>query len=74
MSPFYPNVILYCFSVAGCLGVLWYIAWAYLVYETPLDHPTISKSELDLIQDSVGQLSKTKVCINQIKNEGDENK
>ena len=30
------------YLIGGC-GCVWFILWAYLVHDTPADHPTISK-------------------------------
>ncbi|XP_054722553.1 sialin-like [Uloborus diversus] len=38
------------FYVFGFLGCLWFVLWAFLIYETPEKHPYISKTELLLIQ------------------------
>ncbi|XP_014665689.1 PREDICTED: uncharacterized transporter slc-17.2-like isoform X2 [Priapulus caudatus] len=47
------------FYVFGILGVLWFIGWMLLVYDTPSVHPRISKEELDYIQGSLtGQIRK----------------
>ena len=37
------------FYMFGMAGVLWSILWAWLIYETPAQHPTISQTELRLI-------------------------
>ncbi|RWS25607.1 Sialin-like protein [Leptotrombidium deliense] len=42
------------FYVLGVLGVIWYILWTYLVFETPQEHSFISKGELKYILDGIG--------------------
>ncbi|EDO31712.1 predicted protein [Nematostella vectensis] len=37
------------FYFIGSLGVLWFIAWQYFMYETPQDHPTITQAEIEFI-------------------------
>lgn len=37
------------FYVFGFAGVVWFIAWCFLVYDTPSQHPRISREELDFI-------------------------
>ncbi|PSN34790.1 hypothetical protein C0J52_06210 [Blattella germanica] len=43
------------FYVTGTLGVMWFIAWWLLVYDTPAQHPRISPSEKEHILNSLGQ-------------------
>ncbi|GFY47713.1 hypothetical protein TNIN_205181 [Trichonephila inaurata madagascariensis] len=47
------------FYVFGALGCLWFVFWAYIVYETPEKHPRISQAELLLIQ--TGKAEKVQV-------------
>ncbi|CAG0900572.1 unnamed protein product, partial [Cyprideis torosa] len=42
------------FYVFGLLGVLWFVGWAFFVYETPADHPRISDAEKREIRLSLG--------------------
>lgn len=37
------------FYVFGMAGVLWFPLWAWRAYETPADHPSISREEIGLI-------------------------
>jgi len=37
------------FYVFGALGMLWSVAWYVLISNTPLDHPSISKEELAIM-------------------------
>lgn len=37
------------FYVFGLFGMLWFLAWCFLVYDTPQDHPRISGEELNYI-------------------------
>jgi len=41
------------FYIFGLLGILWFIAWMYLVYDKPSDHPRISESEREYIERSL---------------------
>ncbi|XP_049800823.1 sialin-like isoform X3 [Schistocerca nitens] len=50
------------FYVTGTIGILWFISWWWLVYDNPADHPRISESELEHIQNAIGDsISKKKV-------------
>ncbi|GBM57370.1 Sialin [Araneus ventricosus] len=40
------------FYVFGAIGSFWYVLWTIFIYETPDEHPTISKEELFLIYES----------------------
>ena len=31
------------FYTTGCLGIVWFVGWVFLVFETPDDHPRISE-------------------------------
>eukprot|EP00092_Neocalanus_flemingeri_P019684 GFUD01021319.1.p1 GENE.GFUD01021319.1~~GFUD01021319.1.p1 ORF type:complete len:503 (-),score=87.91 GFUD01021319.1:155-1663(-) len=42
------------FYVFGTLGVIWWVGWWYLVYDTPSSHPTIHREEKRYILDSLG--------------------
>ncbi|XP_048585459.1 vesicular glutamate transporter 1 isoform X2 [Nematostella vectensis] len=41
--------VFYCF---GAFGVLWYIMWVLLAYETPSFHPSISDEEREFIEET----------------------
>ncbi|XP_047533173.1 sialin [Vanessa atalanta] len=43
-----------CFYLFGGLGVLWFIAWMFLVYDTPQKHPRICPKEIEFITQSIG--------------------
>ncbi|XP_049948197.1 sialin-like [Schistocerca serialis cubense] len=50
------------FYITGAIGILWFIGWWYLVYDNPVDHPRISESELQRIQNAIGDtISEKKV-------------
>lgn len=52
------------FYVTGALGVIWFISWWFTIYNTPNEHPTITKSELDYIRNSLGNsITTEKVCF-----------
>ena len=42
---------IYCVGIAG---VLWFVLWLFLVYDTPGRHPRISSKELKYIQNALG--------------------
>ncbi|KAJ8316412.1 hypothetical protein KUTeg_006426 [Tegillarca granosa] len=42
------------FYVFGTIGVIWFLCWCILVYESPAKHPTIRNSELEYIQSNIG--------------------
>ena len=41
------------FYVWGSCGIIWFIFWTKLVYETPDDHPRISKEEKNFINSNI---------------------
>jgi ACS family sodium-dependent inorganic phosphate cotransporter-like MFS transporter 5 len=43
------------FYVFGVLGILWFLCWWWLVYDTPQSHPTISRQEKEYILSSLGE-------------------
>lgn len=43
------------FYVCGVIGTAWYIAWYFLAFDTPQQHPRITKKEQDYITDSLGK-------------------
>ena len=60
-APVYNNnkqlySLLYCEMVfrVGFFALVWYAAWEYIAYDTPANHPTISKAERFYIEDSIG--------------------
>lgn len=42
------------FYVFGVLGIIWFVFWWWLVYDTPQSHPTISRQEKEFILRSLG--------------------
>lgn len=42
----------YCLIV-GSAGIIWYIAWLLLVFNTPADHPRISPKEQHYIEAAI---------------------
>jgi len=46
----------------GVFGIVWYIAWLMVVYESPAVHPTISSEERNLIQATALDLSKVRIA------------
>ncbi|XP_077288213.1 putative inorganic phosphate cotransporter [Arctopsyche grandis] len=43
-----------CFYLFGGLGIVWFIAWIFLVYDTPQSHPRICRQELEYIRWTIG--------------------
>lgn len=58
-----PQIVYICvfiIMIIGAFGVLWFILWMILAYDTPEDHPRVTEVEKRYIQDSlVGETSKT---------------
>ncbi|XP_018006986.1 sialin isoform X2 [Hyalella azteca] len=42
------------FYVQGALSILWYVLWLFFVYDSPSQHPRISRSERQMIESSIG--------------------
>ena len=52
-----------CLCTAGIV-LTWCVVWAFMVTDSPLDHPRISKEEQDYIVTSLkGTISMDKVCV-----------
>lgn len=45
------------FYFYGCIGIIWFAVWNWLVFEKPSKHPTIEAKELLYIENSLGSLS-----------------
>lgn len=43
-----------CFYVFGGIGLVWFIFWMFLVYDTPTSHPRIDRQEQAFILASIG--------------------
>lgn len=43
----------YVFYITGFIGLIWYVCWCFFVYETPAEHPWISKEEHSYITKSI---------------------
>lgn len=41
------------FYVLGGCGIIWFLAWTFIVYDSPVTHPRISQEEKDYIVDSL---------------------
>lgn len=56
------------FYISGALGVLWWLAWVFLVFDSPDEHPRIAPSERLYIQKALAgnvakkQVSRRRVC------------
>ncbi len=44
----------------GCMGILWYLLWLWLAFESPAKHPSISPREQYYIEQSIGAASNKK--------------
>ncbi|XP_055629217.1 sialin [Toxorhynchites rutilus septentrionalis] len=51
----------YVFHFCGIIGTIWYIAWIYMVYDSPAEHPRIHPKERDYIESSLGITDKSKI-------------
>ncbi|CAL1268941.1 unnamed protein product, partial [Larinioides sclopetarius] len=51
------------FYLFGCFGCVWFFLWCILVFETPENHPSISKDELLYIQQNKEEKRQTKAPI-----------
>jgi len=49
--------------VFGVLSLIWFLAWAFLISDSPDTHPTISREERDYIKRSIGKLSSIKPSL-----------
>nr|AKN21528.1 slc17a-5 [Schmidtea mediterranea] len=53
------------FYTSGLFGILWCILWAFLIYDTPSDHPTISDGEKNYIEKSLcGEINDSNKNVN----------
>ena len=57
--------MIYCI---GIVGIIWFVAWLFLVFNTPADHPRISPEEHHYIESSIDselllQESVKEVCM-----------
>lgn len=43
-----------CFYIFGGIGIIWFILWMFLVYDTPTSHPRIDRQEQAFILASIG--------------------
>ena len=53
----FENLLIPSFSVsflAGIFALVWYAAWEYMSYDSPANHPTITKAERYYIERSIG--------------------
>ncbi|XP_067012656.2 sialin isoform X2 [Anabrus simplex] len=54
------------FYVFGGLGILWYIPWLFLVYDSPAQHPRISPEERRYIEASIGTVPQKNSALSAI--------
>ena len=41
-------------GIVGIFGIIWFVAWLIVVFNTPADHPRISPEEQRYIESSIG--------------------
>ena len=61
------NATLIFIVILGILGIIWYVFWLLLVFDSPAKHPRISKSEKEYIEFGISGASvglEEKVCAN----------
>ena len=58
--------MLYLTVLTGVFGMVWYVIWLMVVYDSPAAHPTISAEEKSLIQHTAIDLSKVNNCANRL--------
>uniref|UniRef100_A0A8C9SWJ0 Solute carrier family 17 member 6b n=1 Tax=Scleropages formosus TaxID=113540 RepID=A0A8C9SWJ0_SCLFO len=46
------------FYLYGCFGIVWYMFWILVSYESPAVHPNISDEERKYIEESIGESAK----------------
>lgn len=39
-------LIIILFKISGSIGLIWFVLWTLLIYESPLEHPYISEAEI----------------------------
>ena len=44
--------------ILGILGIVWYVFWLLLVFDSPAKHPRISKSEREYIESGIPEPDK----------------
>jgi ACS family sodium-dependent inorganic phosphate cotransporter len=49
------------FYVSGALGLTWCVAWWLLVYDTPDNHPRISREEKQYLKENLTEQPREKV-------------
>ena len=47
------------FYIPGIIGVIWYLAWIFLVFDNPGVHPRISEKEKKYIHESLGTVNQS---------------
>ena len=58
------------FYFTGGSGIVWCILWAFLVYDSPSQHPRISKEEKEYIESSIAE-TQQKVSLSKSNGEND---
>lgn len=49
------------YHICGFAGTIWWLGWLFLVYDTPIQHPRISPTELRYIENALGSSVKQNV-------------
>ena len=47
--------------MTGIVTIVWFIAWIFLVYEKPRDHPRITEAEIRYIESNVAPDNRPRV-------------
>lgn len=48
------SILLLTLYFTGSFGILWFVCWCFMIAESPAKHSTITDTELDYIQSSIG--------------------
>lgn len=49
---------------SGIIGFIWSVVWFLVVFDSPADHPRISKEERDFIEKAIGNTTNKSVSKN----------
>ncbi|XP_014239443.1 sialin isoform X2 [Cimex lectularius] len=52
------------FYVTGLVGLTWSVAWYFLMFDSPSEHPRITVEEKDYLEKAIGESSTTKIVHN----------
>lgn len=51
------------FYIFGVISVIWFLFWVVLCYNDPNSHPFITEKEKLFLKETIGQIERKKVCI-----------